>query len=164
MYLIDGNNVMGQRPGWHRDRRAAQLRLLSEVAELSKIQGTQMSVIFDGKPLDHFPDGSRFRGVFLFFARHRSTADDRIIELIEASRNRHNLTVVTSDRALMQQVQAEGVKTIRSGEFRKRLDSLPLQSRDREEVLENVRQEELGGWLRYFGVDADDDCDQDEVD
>ena len=123
-----------------------------------------MSVVFDGKPLDHFPDGSRFRGVLLFFARHRSTADDRIIELIEASKNRHNLTVVTSDRALMQRVQAEGVKTIRSGAFRKRLDSLPLQSHHREEATENVRQVELGGWLRYFGVDADDDSDPDGVD
>lgn len=153
MYLIDGNNVMGQRPGWHRDRRAAQLRLLSEIVELAKRQKTQMSVVFDGKPLDRFPDGSRYSGVWLYFARRGSNADNRIIELIESSTNRHNLTVVTSDGALRHRVRAEGVKTIGSGEFRKRLDSLPNSVAEGHEIQGG----EMESWLRYFGADAEDD-------
>jgi predicted RNA-binding protein with PIN domain len=116
-----------------------------------------MSVVFDGRPLDNFPDGSRFRGVPLFYARRGSNADNRIIELIEESRNRHNLRVVTSDSALIRRVEAAGVKTMRSGEFRKKLDSV---TRERPSQPE-VREEEMGTWLRYFGVDDDDDSDDD---
>jgi predicted RNA-binding protein with PIN domain len=160
MYLIDGNNVMGQRPGWHRDKRAAQLRLLSEVAELSRRQGTQMSVVFDGGPLDNFPDGARYRGVCVFYARRGSSADDRILELVEQSSNRHNLTVVTSDRALVRRVEAHGVKTIRSGQLRTRLDSLGPESPEQIEV----RDKDLPEWLRYFGVEANEGLSDDDPD
>jgi hypothetical protein len=31
VYLVDGNNVMGQRVGWHRDKPAAAARLIEEL-------------------------------------------------------------------------------------------------------------------------------------
>ena len=153
MYLIDGNNVMGQRPGWHRDRRAAQRRVLLEVAELSRLKRIQMGIVFDGKPLDNFPDGSRFRGVQVYFAHRGGSADDRIVELVEQSGNRHNLTVVTSDRGLARRVEVAGVKTIRAGEIRRMLDVLVVEV---PETLE-VTEAELPEWMRYFGVSAEDD-------
>ena len=160
MYLIDGNNVMGQRPGWHRDRRAAQRRVLSEIAELSRLQRIQMSVVFDGRPIDNFPDGSRYRGVNVYFARPGSSADDRIIELVEQFPNRHNLKVVTSDRALARRLEVEGVKTVKAGEIRRRLDALVVEV---PETLE-VRDQEVPEWLRYFGVEADEGEDDSDAD
>ena len=114
-----------------------------------------MSIVFDGHPLDHFPDGSRFRGVSVFFAHRGGSADDRILELVRSNNNRHNLTVVTSDRALALRVESEGVKTVRSGELRHKLDSLGIEAPQTLEVL----PDEMSGWLRYFGVDAEDEPD-----
>lgn len=159
MYLIDGNNVMGQRPGWHRDRPAAQRRLLNELAELSRVKQFRLAVVFDGRPLPNLPDGSRFRGVEVYFARPGSDADARIVEFVEHDPNRHNLTVVTSDRALGQRIRVEGVRTMRSGELRHLLDSLPqiADPASKGAGQDDVASGELGGWMRYFGVDEEDD-------
>src|SRR4051812_11710351 len=122
-YLIDGNNVMGQRVGWHRDKPGARRRLLGELAWFARGAGVTVEVVFDGAPDEFFPDGSSFMGVRVFYAERGSNADERIKKLVEASRERRTLKVVTSDRALADYVRRCGVEVIRSGEFRKRLDA-----------------------------------------
>src|SRR5919199_1223351 len=95
-YLVDGNNVMAQRVGWHRDKPGARRRLLGELAR---------------------------------FARD---ADERIKGLVEASRERRTLKVVTSDRALADYVRRCGAEVIRSGEFRRRLDAATADAQEAE--------------------------------
>lgn len=154
MYLIDGNNVMGQRVGWHRDKPAARQRLLEELARLAQTKAMKLAVVFDGTPDTSFPDGSRFRGVQVFYARYGADADARIIELVERERNRKGLIVVTSDRALTDRVRACGVRVMRSGALRRMLDELPAAPGPAAEPV--VRKEEMASWLRYFGVDESD--------
>ena len=79
---------------------------------------------------------------------------DRIIEMVEAERNKKNLIVVTSDRKLADRVRVCGVRVMRSGEFRRMLEdarggATPSESQ--------VKDEEAGEWLRYFGVDEADE-------
>jgi len=156
MYLVDGNNVIGQRPGWHRDRVGARHRLLHEMAALSRRRKIKLSVVFDGAPEPHFPDGSNYCGVRIYYARPGADADARIVEMVEDEPNRQNLVVITSDRALAERVRVCGVKVIRSGEFRRLLDetvAAPV-------VSPRVESDDLDQWLRYFGV-GDDDQDVD---
>ncbi|MBD0325828.1 MAG: NYN domain-containing protein, partial [Pyrinomonadaceae bacterium] len=61
-YLVDGNNVMAQRVGWHRDKRAARRRLLDELAQFAQAKGASVAVVFDGAPEQHFADGASYRG------------------------------------------------------------------------------------------------------
>src|ERR671929_1071059 len=122
-YLVDGNNVMAQRVGWHRDKAGARRRLLGELARFARGAGVTVEVVFDGAPEGVFPDGSYFMGVRVFYAERGRDADSRIKDLVEASRERRTLKVVTSDRALADYVRRCGVEVIRSGEFRKRLDA-----------------------------------------
>lgn len=152
MYLIDGNNVIGQRPGWHRDRPGARQRLLREMAELGRRRGFSMTVVFDGAPDPNFPEGSRHGRVRIFYARPGSDADSRIIELVEAETNRRSLVVVTSDRELANRVRVCGVRVMRSGEFRHWLDALPTTVADAPRVAPGEANE----WMRYFGVDDED--------
>lgn len=160
MYLIDGNNVMGQRVGWHRDKSAARLQLLQELAEFARQKKARLTVVFDGVPEINIADGSSYRGVKVFYARAGSDADRRILELVEQERNRKALTVVTSDLQLLNQVRAYGVRVVRSGEFRQRLAQLPTDPVAQEL---RVRREELAEWMRYFGVDdSDDESDDDD--
>ena len=51
-YLIDGNNVMAQRVGWHKDKRAARRRLLEDLARFGASHGARIAVVFDGAPDD----------------------------------------------------------------------------------------------------------------
>ncbi|MBA3321072.1 MAG: hypothetical protein H0T45_06450, partial [Pyrinomonadaceae bacterium] len=44
-YLIDGNNVMAQRVGWHRDKPAARRRLMDELAQFAQVKGLKLEVV-----------------------------------------------------------------------------------------------------------------------
>ncbi len=156
-YLVDGNNVMGQRVGWHRDRAGARRRLLTDLARLARESGVTIEVVFDGAPDEFFPDGSYFMGVRVFYAERGGDADARIKRLVEASRERRTLKVVTSDRALADYVRRCGAEVIRSGEFRKRLEALSRTEEDERDARGGVKESELGEWMYYFGADPEDE-------
>ena len=155
-YLVDGNNVMAQRVGWHRDKPKARRGLMDELALFARARQARVAVVFDGAPEQHFGDGASYKGVRVFYAERGSNADERIKQMVENSRERRTLMVVTSDRQLADYVRRCGAKVIRSGEFRKKM----------EEVAEGGSQQngsdlpvegELSEWMRYFGVAPEDD-------
>jgi predicted RNA-binding protein with PIN domain len=123
-YLVDGNNVMGQRVGWHRDKPGARRRLLGDLARFARSEGVPVAVVFDGAPDDSVPDGGTLEGVRVYYAGRGSDADSRIRELVGHAPDRRALTVVTSDRRLADDVRHLGARVTRSGEFRRRLDAL----------------------------------------
>lgn len=156
MYLIDGNNVIGGRVGWHRDKEGSRRRLLQELSRWGQAQRVRLAVVFDGAPDPVFPEGAIFRGVRIYYARHGSDADERIVQMVEATRDKKSLTVVTSDRTLMNRVRVCGVQVVRSGEFRRQLDETPIRP-DQEADL-NPELGPIDQWMRYFGVeDGDND-------
>jgi predicted RNA-binding protein with PIN domain len=156
-YLIDGNNVMGQRVGWHRDKPGARRRLLGELARFAREAGVTVEAVFDGAPDEFFPDGSYFMGVRVFYAERGADADARIKRLVEESRERRTLKVVTSDRALADYVRRCGVEVVRAGEFRRRLDTLAQTEGTRRDARGGVKESELGEWMYYFGADPEDE-------
>ena len=153
-YLIDGNNVMAQRVGWHRDKAGARRRLLGELARFARGAGVSVEAVFDGAPDEFFPDGSSFMGVRVFYAARGSNADERIKQLVEQSRERRTLIVVTSDRALSDYVRRCGARVMRSGEFRKRMEESAASNLNSDEP---AVEGELNEWMRYFGVSPEDD-------
>jgi predicted RNA-binding protein with PIN domain len=95
---------------------------MHDLARLARSKRLRLNVVFDGAPDSQFPDGSSYRGVRIFYSRLGSDADARIIEMVEADRNKKSLVVVTSDRKLASRVRACGARVMRSGEFRRMLD------------------------------------------
>jgi len=156
-YLVDGNNVMAQRVGWHRDKAGARRRLLGDLARFARAARVTVEAVFDGAPDDFFPDGSYFMGVRVFYAERGRDADARIKQLVEESRERRTLKVVTSDRALADYVRRCGSEVIRSGEFRRRLDALSDEQKTGDDARGGVKESELGEWMYYFGADPEDD-------
>jgi predicted RNA-binding protein with PIN domain len=138
---------------------------MQDLARLARMKKLRLNVVFDGAPDPQFPDGSSYRGVRVFYSRPGSDADARIIEMVEAERNKKSLVVVTSDRKLTSRVRACGARVMRSGEFRQALDQTPDQvveespgrQPDTPNVKPNiVKDDEMNEWLRYFGVDESD--------
>ena len=157
-YLVDGNNVMGQRVGWHRDKRRARLLLLDELAAFAERKGATVSVVFDGAPDDFVAEGSLYRGVRVHYAARGSDADARIKSLVEAARERRTLHVVTSDRSLADSVRSHGARVLRSGEFRRMLEEQSSnENANAAAPKKEVRPDDTAHWLRYFGVGPDDD-------
>ncbi|MGI9105204.1 MAG: NYN domain-containing protein [Pyrinomonadaceae bacterium] len=158
-YLIDGNNVMGQRVGWHRDKPRARRELLDELAQFALRKRVRVAVVFDGAPDDHFADGSSYRGVRVYYAARGSNADERIKTLVESSRERRTLRVVTSDRALMDYVRRCGAEVIRAGEFRRRMEEVEAERARAQRDAGDAPpiKETTERWMRYFGVAEEDD-------
>lgn len=160
MYLIDGNNVMGQQVGWHRDKPAARRQLLEDLSRLARARQTRLTVVFDGRPDDRFPDGSSYRSVRIHYAVPGSDADARIVELVEATSNKRNLTVVTSDRKLTDRVRVCGVRVIKAGVFRRFMEE--AQESGHLTTPPSLADGEMENWLRYFGVSAEEDEEDDD--
>jgi predicted RNA-binding protein with PIN domain len=156
-YLVDGNNVMGQRVGWHRDRRRARRELLDELARFTLKKKVRVAVVFDGAPDEHFADASSYRGVRVFYAARGSNADERIKALVESSRERRTLRVVTSDRALAEYVRRCGAQVVRAGEFRRQMEEADASNNSTENTDAPPIEESTERWMRYFGVAPEDD-------
>ena len=155
-YIVDGNNVMGQTPGWHRDKAEARRKLVEQLAEYARLKKARLTVVFDGAPDPLLPDSSARRGVKVLYAERGSDADARIIRLVESSPDARGITVVTSDNSLAFTVRARGARVLRSGEFRKQMAETfaapsPVSEGEQAEVG-NVNE-----WLRYFGALPDDE-------
>lgn len=155
-YIVDGNNVMGQTPGWHRDKSRARRKLIEQLAGFARITKRRVTVVFDGSPDRDLPDGSGFRGVKILFAEKGSDADTRILKLVASLKDRRGSTVVTSDRSLAFQVRSHGANVLRSGEFRKELERV-LQTVPTGEDGEHFEMDDMNDWLRYFGATPEEE-------
>ena len=132
---------------------------MHDLARLARSKKLRLNVVFDGAPDQQFPDGTLYRGVRIYYGRPGSDADARIIEMVEADRNKKSLVVVTSDGKLTSRVRACGARVMRSGEFRKMLDETVDSSSEQESNtpdLQNLKDKEMDEWLRYFGVEETD--------
>ena len=123
MVIVDGNNVMGQRVGWHRDKSAAQQRLIDEVGHLARLRGEPHILVFDAEPEFKIPPNPIHSLLMIQYAQTGSSADELILELVYSNIGRSDVSVVTSDRALSRQVEVLGAKVTRSGAFRQMLES-----------------------------------------
>lgn len=102
-WIVDGNNVMGSRPdGWWRDRAGAAGRLVDEIDRWGG-DGHDVVVVFDGAPHDAVAARGRAGLEVRFAPGGRDSADDHIVDLVEAraaAGAAGDLVVVTADRGL----------------------------------------------------------------
>jgi predicted RNA-binding protein with PIN domain len=118
-WLVDGMNVVGSRPdGWWRDRRGAMRRLVEELEDFARQTGDEVAVVFDGRPFE-LDEGGRVEVGFA--PGGRNAADHAIAEWVEADPEPETLTIVSSDRELVDRVRAAGAEVVSSGAFRGRL-------------------------------------------
>ena len=122
-WLVDGMNVVGSRPdGWWRDRRGAMSRLAFSLAEFAAATEEPLAVVFDGRPFDLSPPG-----IEVAFASRggRNAADDEIAARVERDGDPASLTVVTSDRELIERITRAHARHMTSGAFLRLLDQPP---------------------------------------
>ena len=123
MLLVDGMNLIGARPdGWWKDRTEAMRLMAWELRAFAEDTGEELTVVFDGRPLDSVLRG---HGIQVQFAPGGTNAADRRIErIVNDHPDPETITVVTSDKALSRSVAGAGARVVGSGDFRTRLDEL----------------------------------------
>ncbi len=111
MFLIDGNNVLGN----------ARHTLVDGLARLAHSYATSSVVIFDGVPDSGPPSGSAHPGVKVYYSGCHATAHERIVEFVEREVYRSPVTVVTSDTILANRARARGARVVPSDLLRRAL-------------------------------------------
>lgn len=147
IYLIDGNNVMAQIPGWRRDMSGAKKRLLLALAALVAARKVKVKAVFDGTPDREFPEGCVYKSVRVHYARTGSDADTRIREMVEQAGSKRDIVVVSSDKPLTSRVKQMGAQVISSGNFRRMLQEAASLEPEKPGDQETI---DVNEWLKIF--------------
>ena len=117
MIVVDAMNVIGSVPdGWWKDRDDALARLVDAVAGHDFDEW--VVVIADGRPVAGVPAGTRGEVELRYAGRSdRDAADDDIVALVATLDDGEPITVVTSDRGLVDRLRpgthVEGARSFR---------------------------------------------------
>jgi predicted RNA-binding protein with PIN domain len=160
-YVIDGYNVLhawgllrgSVRPG---QLERARLNLLDR---LRQAEG-EITVVFDARRAPADADLEEdYHGIHVFYARDES-ADDRIEEILRHAPRPDDVTLVSSDRRLLEAARRRGCRRLRCLEYLEQLQQRPPAATEPVPNLpskpESVSPEEERQWLDAFG-DAEDD-------
>jgi predicted RNA-binding protein with PIN domain len=114
-------NVIGSRPdGWWKDRGRAMVTLVDKLDQWASVQGDDVTVVFERPPSVAITSS-------LVAVAHPPKAapnspDDEIVRLIQADSRRHDIRVVTSDKALTDRVRVLGASVYPAESFRNLID------------------------------------------
>ena len=117
-------NVIGSRADrWWNDPDRAVRRFIDELVDFAEATGEEVVVVFDRRPRD-LTAGTHGPIEVMFASRTgRNAADHDIAEFVAQAEAPETITVVTSDRALVDRVKERGARVASAGSFRRRLDA-----------------------------------------
>lgn len=114
--IIDGYNFIGRQKGLRGDLEGKRARLIEQLTAYRRIKNLPVTVVFDGSGKGEV---ERTGGIEVIFSGYGESADDVIIRMAEDLRE--GCTVVSSDRAVQEQVRRSNGVALYSGEFEARL-------------------------------------------
>ncbi|WP_298818298.1 NYN domain-containing protein [Chloroflexus sp.] len=158
--LIDGHNLIGQLPDIDLSDPDDEAKLVAKLRRYAaRKRGRRIVVIFDGGVYGH-PQNLNGYGVEVRFVKPPRDADQELIRQIRTIRRCEEWQVVSSDRAVAGEAQARGIRVIPAQEFARRLQQLdqPRINANDKRADRPLSKAEVEEWLRFFGVDEDEDA------
>jgi predicted RNA-binding protein with PIN domain len=120
-WIVDAMNVIGSRPdGWWKDRHGAMVRLADQLEQWADSSGEDVVVVFERPPKP--PISSSVVEVAYAPRPGQNAADQEIVRRLRNDAAPDEVTVVTSDRALAEQVRALGAAVEPAAGFRRQLE------------------------------------------
>jgi len=114
--VIDGYNLIGSMNYTATNLEDTREELIKRLMAYKRLKGCSITIVFDGKG-----SGSFYRtrtnqgGIEIIFSRDGEEADQILKEM--AKTERHGMTLVTSDRAVVSFAEACGAVAVPSDEF-----------------------------------------------
>jgi predicted RNA-binding protein with PIN domain len=136
----------------------ARLSLLSLVGQLNANRRRRIIVVFDNKTAKDSPNiRPPFPNMEVCFSNPRSSADDKIRQLVEESRQPTAIQVVTSDKTIRKNVENLGAKTISCEEFAGRLRTAVPSAKKATPAEPPAKHSGISGaeadkWLKMFNM------------
>ena len=114
-------NVIGSRAdGWWNDPERAMRAITSELDDYAATSREDVTIVFDKDP-GSLPAVEHVE-VVVARRRGRNAADFEIEQLVAEADDPSSITVVTSDKRLVEKVRSLGARVVGAGAFRRRLD------------------------------------------
>jgi len=117
-FLIDGYNLLFS---WMEQKESIEKKrglLVSWIQREFKRMNLKGIIVFDGSHRQEEESGLSYPSPMeLAFTPKGQSADENILERVEAIKNRKNAIVVTNDRGLTRQASAFGAKVMTNSEF-----------------------------------------------
>ena len=121
--MVDAMNVVGSRPDkWWNDPDRALRHLTDLLESFAEATGDEVTLVFDKAPAGLEPPAHI--QTIVAKRKGRNAADHEIEQLVAADTDPTSITVVTSDRRLVERLTEAGARVQGSGRFRKRLDAV----------------------------------------
>jgi len=118
--IIDGYNLIGTKGTMGRDLEVQRSKLIQDLKRYHEIKGYPIIVVFDGWGSGSSEISEQTHGgVHVIFSRQGEKADAVINRL--ASRLKSGCVVVSSDREVARDAEANDAVAVRAGEFDRRL-------------------------------------------
>ncbi len=146
-YIIDGNNLIGKISNlWalqQKDKQMSRVKLVKKIDQYFNGKNTKVSLHFDGFAGDAIPSSS----AKIYYSNNK-TADSKIKQEIDTSKNPKTIAVVSSDHAIQNYARVNSSKVIKSEEFSKQLNEKQSVNPE-EEISKSISDEEI---KKMFGV------------
>jgi predicted RNA-binding protein with PIN domain len=121
-WIVDAMNVIGTRPdGWWKDRHGAMSRLVDQLERWAASAGGEVTVVFERPPFP--PIESSVVEIGYAPKSGPNAADDEIVRRLREEPDPEGIRVVTSDRALADQVRSLGATVEPAAPFRRQIES-----------------------------------------
>ncbi len=149
IYLIDGHNLIPKLKGISLHDIDDEEQLILRMQAFIKLKNEKLEIYFDGTP--HGFGHTIHRGkITIQFVAKPSSADAAIINRISnLAKDTSNFTVVSSDRRILSEAKAKGIKTILSEIFAGTMEKAKTQLLS-EDVLNEENDDDRDEWMRLF--------------
>jgi predicted RNA-binding protein with PIN domain len=146
-YIIDGNNLIGKISDlWalqQKDKQMSRVKLVKIIDQYFNNKNVKVSLHFDGFAGDAIPSSS----AKIYYSNNK-TADSKIKQEIDSSKNPKTIAVVSSDHSVQNYAKVNSSKVFKSETFSKQLNEKKSVNSE-EEISKSISDDEI---KKMFGV------------
>jgi predicted RNA-binding protein with PIN domain len=147
-YIVDGNNLIGKISDlWalqQKDRQMSRVKLVRYLDQYFAKKNVKVSLHLDGYAADPIPSSK----VKIIYSDNK-TADNKIKNEIDISKNPKVIAVVSSDHSVQNYAKVNSCTVVSSEDFAKMLKD-QKSKKSEEEIAKSISNDEI---KKMFGVD-----------
>jgi len=150
--IIDGYNLLKNNPDFANsnkyslaDQRDA---LITSLISYKSSRNIRLILVFDGDNLDRsLPRELKRGGIEIMYSKPFKTADDLIIRLLEKISSKRQVTIITTDNAIIKTAKTMGAHIITSNKF---FSKMKRENQIDEKYSANLTSQEIKEWIEIF--------------
>jgi len=154
-YLVDGYNFLFRLNADPKNLTERRQQLINDLGTKAQLLNLQVTLVFDSQYQQGESTRSHYKELEILFTSYGETADDRIIEEVQAAAKPKQIVVVTSDKKLAWfarrcEAQTQSIEDFNTW-LEKRYRNLYRGKKEKKEQSPGTKLEtDIDRWLRLF--------------